>query len=87
MSDNAFKELASAEVNVAKELVISERNKGGFTIGQRILVQDGKKKIGMFLKGAIYVKGLDELINVRDALNLAISKAEKQNNVENDDEE
>jgi hypothetical protein len=41
----------------------------------------------MFLKGAIYVKGLDELINVRDALNLAISKAEKQNNVENDDEE
>lgn len=87
MSDNAFKELASAEVNIAKELVISERNKGGFTIGQRILVQDGKKKIGMFLKGAIYVKGLDELINVRDALNLAISKAEKQNSTENDDEE
>lgn len=84
MSDNAFKELASAEVNIAKELVISERNKGGFTIGQRIMVQDGKKKLGMFLKGAIYVKGLDELINVRDALNLAINKAEKQNN---DDEE
>lgn len=78
MSNDAFKELASAEVNVAKELVISERNKGGFTIGQRIMVQDGKKKLGMFLKGAIYVKGLDELINARDALNLAISKAEKQ---------
>lgn len=78
MSNDAFKELASAEINIAKEIVISERNKGGFTIGQRINVQDGKKKIGMFLKGAIYVKGLDELISARDALNLAISKAEKQ---------
>lgn len=77
MSNDAFKELASAEINIAKEIVISERNKGGFTIGQRILVQDGKKKIGMFLKGAIYVKGIDELISARDALNLAISKAEK----------
>lgn len=77
MSDNAFNELASAEVNTAKELVISQRNKGGFTIGQRINVQDGKKKLGMFLKGAIYVKSIEELINVRDALNLAISKAEK----------
>ena len=82
MSNDAFKELASAEINIAKEIVISERNKGGFTIGQRINVQDGKKKIGMFLKGAIYVKGLDELINARDALNLAISKAEKQNEEE-----
>ena len=86
MSDSAFKELASAEVNTAKELVISERNKGGFTIGQRIMVQDGKKKLGMFLKGAIYVKGVDELINVRDALNLAISKAEK-NTAESDAED
>lgn len=82
MSNDAFKELASAEINIAKEIVISERNKGGFTIGQRINVQDGKKKIGMFLKGAIYVKGLDELISARDALNLAISKAEKQNEEE-----
>ena len=82
MSNDAFKELASAEINIAKEIVISERNKGGFTIGQRINVQDGKKKIGMFLKGAIYVKGLDELIIARDALNLAISKAEKQSEEE-----
>lgn len=82
MSNDAFKELASAEINIAKEIVISERNKGGFTIGQRINVQDGKKKIGMFLKGAIYVKGLDELISARDALNLAISKAEKQSEEE-----
>lgn len=86
MSDNSFVELASAEVSTAKELVISERNKGGFTIGQRIMVQDGKKKIGMFLKGAIYVKGIDELINVRDALNLAISRIDKQNTAENDAE-
>ena len=40
----------------------------------------------MFLKGAIYVKGIEELINVRDALNLAISKAEK-NTAESDAEE
>ena len=86
MSDNAFNELASAEVNTAKELVISQRNKGGFTIGQRINVQDGKKKLGMFLKGAIYVKSIEELINVRDALNLAISKAEK-NTAESDAED
>ena len=86
MSNDAFKELASAEINIAKELVISERNKGGFTIGQRIMVQDGKKKIGMFMKGAIYVKGIKELISARDALNLAISKAEK-GTCESDEEE
>lgn len=85
MSDNEFKELASAEVNTAKELVISKRNKGGFTIGQRIMVQDGKKKLGIFLKGGIGVKGITELISVRDALNLAIAKAEKEA-VENDTE-
>lgn len=86
MSNNEFKELASAEVNTAKELVISERNKGGFTIGQRIMVQDGKKKLGIFLKGGIGVKSIKELINVRDALNLAIAKAEKDT-AESDAEE
>ena len=78
MSDNSFNELASAEVNTSKELVISERTKGGYTIGQRILVQDGKKTLGVFLKGAIYVKGVDELINVRDALNMAIARIENK---------
>ena len=78
MSDNSFTELASAEVNTSKELVISERIKGGYTIGQRIMVQDGKKMLGVFLKGAIYVKGVDELINVRDALNMAIAKIENK---------
>lgn len=73
-------ELASAKIQDQRDLVISKCNKNGresgFTMSQRIEVVEGKHTTKVFLKNAIHVDSIEELYNLRDALNAAIYKCE-----------
>ena len=70
-----YTELSNAEITENRNIVISECSKGGFTIAQQ-LKADGTK---VFMKGALHIDNLEELYNLRNALNIAIDKvAEKE---------
>lgn len=74
-----FTELSKAKIQDKRNLVISKNGSGTYTLGQQIVVQEGKKQTLIFLKGAIYIDSLEGLYNLRDALNEAIQKEEDGN--------
>jgi hypothetical protein len=74
----SFTELAKAKIQDTRNLVISKTSVGQYTIGQQIMVQEGRKKTTLFLKGAIHVNDLEGLYNLRDALNEAIQHEEDE---------
>lgn len=73
-----YTELSNAEITENRNIVISERSKGGFTVAQQ-LKADGTK---VFIKGALHIDNLEGLYNLRNALNVAIDKV-----VEREDKE
>lgn len=73
-----YKEIAKAPISDKRNIVISTRSSGGYTIAQQSLIQEGERKTYMFYRGAINVKDLEHLYNARDALNIAIRKIEEQ---------
>ena len=77
MAKMEYTELSSANIQDKRDLVISEYSRGGFTLAQRLIVEEGNKKTGMYMKNSIHVDNVDNLINLRDALNIAIEKVEK----------
>ena len=81
MEKITYKEIACAKVNENKSLVISECSKGGFTLGQKMTVEDNGKKIDIFLKGAIHLDSVESLENIRNAFEKAVDlkKLEKLN--------
>lgn len=72
MEKITYKEIACAKVNENKSLVISECSRGGYTLGQRLTVDDNGKKVDVFLKGAIHLDSIESLENVRNAFEKAI---------------
>ena len=89
-----YLELSNAQIADKRRLVISECVKEnqdtneniqcGFTLAQQIEVEEGKRMTRVFLKNGIHVASVDELYNLRDAINDAIDKYE---NEKSDDEE
>ena len=73
-----FTTLASAQIQDKRSLVISECTKGGFTLAQKIMVEENGRQTNMFLKNAIRIDDLTGLENLRDALNVAIETIEKK---------
>lgn len=74
MDKVVYNEIASARISDNKSLVISECSRGGFTLGQKLTVDDNGKKVDVFLKGAIHLNDLQSLMNVRNAFEEAIKK-------------
>lgn len=72
-----YEVLSSANIQPKRSVVISSCSNGGFTLAQKVEVEEGNKKYGIFLKNAIHVDNIDGLYNLRDALNYAISTMEK----------
>jgi hypothetical protein len=74
-------ELSKAKVNDNKNLVISRCQKNdadaGYTLAQQVEVDESGKKINVFLKGAVHIKDLDCLYNLRDAIIQAIDEIEE----------
>lgn len=80
-----YNELSRAKVTDSRNIVISDCNKGGFTIAQQLEAREGDNKITtVFLKGAFHVDDVQGLYNLRDAINLAIKITEENNNEEAD---
>jgi len=77
MQGNAtYRRLASSKVEGSKNIVISECSKGGYTLANQIVYVDEKgARFDMFLKGALHVPDMDGLVNLRDAINVAIKNA------------
>lgn len=81
-----YNELAKAKVTESRNVVISTCSKGGFTIAQQLVANEGDedKPTTVFMKGAFHVDDVHGLYNLRDAVNLSIAKAEELAN--NEDE-
>jgi len=77
LKKSSFVEVANAEISSKRKAVISRLEDKSYTIGQQIQAADNGKVISVFLKGAIHVADIDGLINLRDALNVAIKKEQK----------
>lgn len=87
-----YLELSNAQIADKRRLVISECVKEnqdtkesiqcGFTLAQQVEVEEGKRMTRVFLKNGIHVASIDELYNLRDAINDAIDKYEEKKNDE-----
>lgn len=78
MASSNFLELANAAISEKRQAVISRLDDGSYTIGQRLEVKEDGKKINIFLKGALHAKDLNGLQNLRDAINVVLSKEQKK---------
>lgn len=76
MNKVEYNQLATATIQDKRDLVISECSKGGYTIAQRIGVEEGKKMTYMYVKGAIHIDSIDGIQNLRDALNVVLNNSE-----------
>lgn len=76
-----YNELGRVRLTNNKNLVISKRSKGGYTLAQQLEVPDGDQTVLVFLRSAIHIQNKQTLVNVRDALNVALDQ------IDDDDEE
>lgn len=75
VSEQTYKELSTAQIQDHRMLVISEYHKGGFTIAQKVVVDENGKKTGVFLKNTIHLDNLEALLALKDAVDIAVQKA------------
>ena len=75
-----YDEITKARISDARNVVISTCSKGGYTIAQQMIAKDGKSEVAVFMKGAIHVKDIEALEKIRDALNIAISSVQDEEN-------
>lgn len=76
-TNTGYIELSKAKIQDKKNLVISKNAfKPGFTLALQVIFEEEKRKIAVFMKGAIYMEDLEALYSLRDALNEAITKTE-----------
>lgn len=74
-----YTELSKARITDSRNIVISNCNKGGFTIAQQLEAKENDKTTAVFMKGAFHVENIHGLYNLRDAINLAIKITEEGN--------
>ena len=77
MAKSSFIELANATLSNKRRAVISKLDDGSYTIGQKLEVKDGEKTMNVFLKGALHAQDISALQNLRDAINVALKKEQK----------
>lgn len=74
-----YTELSTATISPTRLAVISSCSKGGYTIAQKLQVEENGKTTGVFLQGALHIDNEDALLELRDALNLALLRTTKEN--------
>lgn len=79
-----YHELARAEIQPNRDIVISQRSKGDYILTQMLKVNEEDRVTNVFLKNSTIVRDVDGLYNLRDALNVAITAIETRANVEQD---
>lgn len=73
-----YVELSKAGISPTRNIVISMYRNGGFTIAQQMETKENGRSKCVFMREAIHVDDVHSLYEVRDALNLAIEKAEAE---------
>lgn len=82
-----YRELSKAKVTDTRNAVISECSRGGFTIAQQIEAKEAGCVTTLFMKNAIQVDSIERLVDLRNAINVAIKMAEDDVNESfNDDD-
>lgn len=82
-----YEEISKARVTDTRNVVISKCSRGGFTIAQQLEAKEAGTVTSVFMKNAIRVDSIERLIDLRDAINMAISIAEESHDdvIEEDD--
>lgn len=74
-----YNELSSVSISDTRKAIISQHPSGGYTIAQKLEVEEGTgRSVSIFMKGAIQLATLDDVINLRDMLNEAIYQEENK---------
>lgn len=81
MAEITYKEICRAKIANTRNAVISKCSKGGFTLAQQLEVQEGQNKTSVFLKGALHIDSLENLCELRNALNVVINNEQGNVNV------
>lgn len=71
-----YRELSKAKVTDTRNAVISECSRGGFTLAQQLEAHEGSVVTTVFMKNAIQIDSVERLIDLRDAINVAIQAAQ-----------
>lgn len=67
--------LSSGNISEKRSVVVSECCfNGGFTVAQKMEIEEGNENTNVFMKGAFHIDSIDGLIAMRDALDEAIMK-------------
>lgn len=76
--EKKYTELSKAKVQDSRNIVISRvENKDGtsYTMAQQLeVMESNNRRTAVFMRGAIIVDGIEGLVALRDALNVAIQK-------------
>ena len=83
IDNTTYDELSKVKIADKRNAVISQCSKGGFTIAQQLEVIEGDKKTNVFLKGALHVETTEGLVNLRDAINVALAQINQSGKSEN----
>lgn len=71
-----YEEISKGQISASRNLVVSRCSKGGFTIAQQLIANEGDRSTTVFMKGAFHIDDLAGLYEARNALTLAIEKVE-----------
>lgn len=69
-----YKQIAIASLTEQRNVVVSKCSLGGYTIAQQLVVDEGGKSIGVFLKGAFHIANVEGIKNLRDVLNYVLQQ-------------
>lgn len=75
-SEDKFKQIASGKISECRNVVVSEHSGGGYTVAQQLEVEEKGTATKVFMKGAFHIESVDDLVTMRDVINLAIKKIE-----------
>lgn len=81
-----YSEISKAKIKPSRNLVISSCNRGGYTLAQQLEVDEEGRQTSVFLSHAIIVDDVQGLINLRDAINVALDKIQNTQNAEEEDD-
>lgn len=74
-----YEELSSTQISETRKAVLSTHSRGGYTLAQKLEIEEESgRKVSVFMKGAMHLQTLDDLVNLRDMLNAAIYQEENK---------
>lgn len=74
----SYEEVARVKMTGSRDVVLSKCSKGGYTIAQKVLIDNDEKPVSIFLKGAIKVNDIESLISIKEMLEMSIDKLENE---------